>query len=679
MKKKYILLIYLFCMLLFPNLSVKAMKPYEFESRKECEHIELAIANKEGNLEHVECYETYDEARSVMNKTSNDDLVIIEDGMIIDAKFAVIDYDVDFKNASTKYIRIYDSKASKNSINYIRTAGGMGDDALLLDYDYKTKRVKIKVAGIVGWIDKYDNKAKLYEIVPYTWIKSPQYYVVTNDTITHYFPGNVYGEKGTSSYTIDIKPSMLEPGTYYSYDGHYFYTSFRKMITDNKRGNHDRAVNNLEPYYNYYQYLSFRTKTNYTMDNINDYINKRTNNESKLYNTGEYFINTQNSFGVNAVLMLSIGINESGWGKSNIAKTKNNLFGLNAVDATPGESSDYFIDVYECIKTYGYSWLSYWYLQPGDSHFRGANLGNKIEGLNIKYASDPFWAEKAAHYYYEIDSNFDFQDRDTYKLAVLNDNYLNTVYAKKKVNGEIIGNYYQYKVKDSVVVVLDEIKDENGNLWYKIQNDPNLDENLNYIGDSKSNPRVDYNWNGYVYVEAKYFNIIYNGSNEYSVKDDTNQEKNVKEEVKEEPKVEVADLFKNSNYSYKDNIVSKIDIKTDVNKIKDEFTKLGLTSIEITDGDGNKKTNGYIGTGDKITVSTKDKTEVIRVLIYGDINGDGLIDKTDCVAILRQIYGYKKYGNLRTEASDINKDGKVDKVDASQVLRHYYGYANIKQ
>ena len=31
-----------------------------------------------------------------------------------------------------------------------------------------------------------------------------------------------------------------------------------------------------------------------------------------------------------------------------------------------------------------------------------------------------------------------------------------------------------------------------------------------------------------------------------------------------------------------------------------------------------------------------------EVLIYGDVNGDGVIDKLDYLAILRHYYGYKK-------------------------------------
>ena len=49
----------------------------------------------------------------------------------------------------------------------------------------------------------------------------------------------------------------------------------------------------------------------------------------------------KNKYGVNALVMFGIACNETAYGTSNIAKTKNNLFGLNAVDSSPGQSANY--------------------------------------------------------------------------------------------------------------------------------------------------------------------------------------------------------------------------------------------------------------------------------------------------------------------------------------------------
>lgn len=700
--KNKILIVLSFMFFIFPTSKVEAMLPSEILTRQECPSIELAEAKEDGSLVKVECYDTYQAAKDIMNQTENDNLVIIETGIIIDAKYAVVDYDISYPSEDTqyRYIDVYKKSSGTTTNGYLR--GGTPDEAAMLDYDYNTKRVKIKVAGLTGWIDKdyrgYGSNG--YDIVPLIWVTTPQSYTVTDNTLVHNFPGNVYGKGGTS-YTIDKKPIMLEAGTYYSYDGHYFYSNMKSLLDDYKNGNYNQAVNKDTPYYNYYQYLSFRTKTSYSSENINQYISLRTSDkESKMLNTGEYFINTQNNYGINAILMMAIGMNESGRGTSDIAKTKNNLFGLNAVDATPGESANYFLSVENCIDEYGYVWLSYGYIQPGDYRFRGANLGNKSQGLNYKYASDPFWAEKAASYYYDLDSMFSFQDYNSYQLAVLNNDYSNTVYAKKTPGGEnVSSSYYQYKVKESAIVILEELEgtEVNGNkIWYKIQSDPTLDTNQNYIGDSKSNPRIIYDFNTSIaYVPAAYFTKV----NTVTVSDDqsnTNPDNVSGEEVIESapnpnpnpaptptptptptppPAKKVSAIVEEANYKYGNGNIYGIKPGTSVKTIKKNLTNTGGV-ITVTDANGNTKENGNIGTGDKVNI-TSGTTEVLTVLIYGDINGDGNISAVDYVKIKNHIMGSSTLNNVYTKVADVNNDGNISAVDYVNVKNYIMGVDNV--
>jgi len=691
MKKNKSIIVLLFLVFVFP-FKVDALQPYEIETRQECPIIELAEAKEDGSLVKIECYENYQSAKSIMDTTQNDNLVLIEKGMIIDSKYAVIDYDVDLSKSSYGYINVYISKDS-NSTNGYYINGGTPDEAAMIEVDYNTKRVKIKVAGLTGWINKYDGSLKLYDIVPLAWVKTPQSYVVANNKLIHNFPGNVYGTKGISSLTIDRKPNMLNDGTYYSYDGNYFYQDMKTLLNDYKNGNYEQSINKDNPYYNYYQYLSFRSKSSYSTENINQYLSMRiSDSTSKMLNTGDYFIKVQNDYGVNAVLMMAIGMNESGKGTSAIAREKNNLFGLNAIDLTPGQSANYFPSVEDCIYTYGYSWLSYGYLQPGDTRFKGANLGNKSQGLNYKYASDPFWAEKAAAYYYDIDSVFGFQDYNTHQLAVLNNDYNGTVYAKKTPGGEnVASKYYEYKIKNSSILVLAEVEgpEINGNkIWYRIQSDPTLDINQNYIGDSKSNPRVIYDSNiSIAYVPAVYFTkinqaiITDNGNNETpnNPSDGKIEDNNpIPEPTPTPPPAkQISAIVTEANYKYGNGNIYGITPGTSIETLKNNLINTGGT-VTITDINGNQKDTGNIGTGDKVNV-TSGTTETLSVLIYGDTNGDGIIDKLDASSVLRQYYGYDKYESIYEKALDVNQDGTVDKLDASSILRSYYGYDNIKQ
>ena len=115
-----------------------------------------------------------------------------------------------------------------------------------------------------------------------------------------------------------------------------------------------------------------------------------------MWNSAGIFVNYQNTYGVNALLAIGVGANESAWGRSSIAQSKNNLFGLNAVDASPGISADSYTSVDHCIKTFTETYMSKRYLNPNNGVYCGGYLGNKASGMNVKYASDPYWGEKNA-------------------------------------------------------------------------------------------------------------------------------------------------------------------------------------------------------------------------------------------------------------------------------------------
>jgi len=142
---------------------------------------------------------------------------------------------------------------------------------------------------------------------------------------------------------------------------------------------------------------------------------------------------------------------------------------------------------------------------------------------------------------------------------------------------------------------------------------------------------------------------------------------------------EIDYVLNNIGIKYDDKYISGINIDSSVDSFLSNVSKIDkLTSVVIKDAKGNKKQTTF-ATGDKINLKNSLEERNYEVLIYGDINGDGKIDKLDASAILRAYYSYATYDGVYKEAADINKDGKIDKLDVLAVLRDYYGYAKISQ
>ncbi len=309
---------------------------------------------------------------------------------------------------------------------------------------------------------------------------------------------------------------MNQNTKYYSYDGNYFYTDINQLISDAKLDNHNNAINSNNPYYNYYQYLPGRSKTSYTSDDINRYFEQYTPSDSLLRNTGSYFIKAQNEYGTNAALLVGIAMNESDRGTSNLAKTKFNVFGTNAKDGYV-QGAEKFSSIEECIMRVSNYSFSNGYFNPKSWKYNSSSLGNKSLGANVRYASDPFWSEKAISRMYQLDKflggDTGLKDYNRYLLGM----YTNETSVKNTLNKELYSilpqntrtkNTCKGQVGDTTIVLNE--KDSNN---YNIRPDrivPITETNINgdgtYLWDrdgvinktnikiinEKSNPNTDF-------------------------------------------------------------------------------------------------------------------------------------------------------------------------------------------
>ena len=110
-----------------------------------------------------------------------------------------------------------------------------------------------------------------------------------------------------------------------------------------------------------------------------------------LAGLGNSFMQAEQSFHVSARYFVAHAILESGWGTSAIAQDKHNLFGFNADDANPYQDASTFPSFDACIQ-YVAQFIAQNYLSPTGRFYHGPTL----RGMNVDYATDPYWASKIA-------------------------------------------------------------------------------------------------------------------------------------------------------------------------------------------------------------------------------------------------------------------------------------------
>lgn len=374
------------------------------------------------------------------------------------------------------------------------TYGPYGADAAYLGtFDGK---VRFMLAGVVGEVAEAD-----VEIVNVSDVYVVSCYEAVDGRLIHHIAQNMKTPGYATNLDNGPAPSYIESGvTYYSYDGHYFYKDYSVMLQDYQNEVRKNSVNPNAPYYNYYQYLPLRSQSSYSADELNAIINSRVSSSSKMLNTGAAFVDNQNTYGVNALLAAGIAANESGWGASSICQNKNNLFGLNATDIMPGENADTYESPEDCIRQFAQYWMSKGYLYPNDWRYYGGFLGNKASGINVKYASDPYWGEKAANVAWSIDKSSGNKDAGKYVLGIKD--FLSTEHSDLNIRKEAStdsSSVVLYKTGGQAshsFIILGESGD-----FYKVQSDGVLNSGRTALDNSTG----EYNFSSmYAYASKLY-------------------------------------------------------------------------------------------------------------------------------------------------------------------------------
>ena len=441
------------------------------------------------------------------------------------------------------------SRASLNT-NYVDavtgesgyTNGYYAADAAFLGYE--NGKVKFMLSGVVGLVN-----ASEVEVLDATEDWYVSFYRCEQGVLKHYIKNSMYGNSYSSAITVGEMQSYMKNNVYYySYDGHYFYTDYIDMLDDYLNDTRANAINADEPYYNYYQFVSNRSKTGFTADDINNYVkyylgSSYTSAKTKMYQMGQYYIQYQNQYGANALAVFGVSANESDFGTSNIAKTKNNLFGHNAVDSDPDMANGYS-SPQNSIKDHAKYYVNLWYSTPKYSTYHGSFLGDKASGM-LSYASDPYWGEKAAHWAWSLDIYTKGKSDVGSETLVFKSQGAVNVRKEPSTTSTVL--YTTPANENMSFVLLGEVKGttvSGSNVWYKIQLDTPLTSNRSSI---------DYSGTGYSFENSYgYIHSSLLSKNGYitdsGTDDDSSQITYKKGDVNNNGKIDAADYLMIMDY-----------------------------------------------------------------------------------------------------------------------------------
>ncbi|MDO4701590.1 MAG: glucosaminidase domain-containing protein [Erysipelotrichaceae bacterium] len=454
----------------------------EYQDIKVAETFDV-VSFEHNTIIEVGSYRNYQQAfnRYQLEINNYENISIIHQGKVLKMEYGIVafegasdcSYNVEFKN-------VYDS-----SNGYVNAC--YGKDAAYLDSDAST--VTFMIAGTIG-----KGKHEDVTLIPYEWIPNTiSNYIIKDNFLYHQIKTNLNNEHYGSTIQLDFGYEGMQEGVlYYSYDNHYFYDDFFKMIDDYRLNTNQQSINKDNPYFNYYQYLPHRSISNYQQDEVADFFYKTLHIDGKLdhyldldrnsvndiMNRSQYyqelaaFFKYQYQFGTNALMMLSLSMNETGSGRSSLSYTRNNLFGHAAYDSDVEKNASRYLSIAKSIYAHSKFYINASYANPNKFQYRGSFFGDKASGMNVMYASDPYWGEKAAMYYFKLDQRLGLKDYQSNALAITKSKNPIKVYEYASIDSNVMYRSATHIQGFNVIGIENE--------FYKVYLDPSIHQDYSY-------------------------------------------------------------------------------------------------------------------------------------------------------------------------------------------------------
>ena len=164
----------------------------------------------------------------------------------------------------------------------------------------------------------------------------------------------------------------------------------------------------------------------------------------------------------------------------------------------------------------------------------------------------------------------------------------------------------------------------------------------------------------------------------------TSQDSNIQKsvDVKVIQKISEDELKFDESLKIQGNIISGFNYKNmNVNSIKSLISTKYDIQIENYKGEI-LEGNQLVGTNSKIKIIDETQNTILeyKIILYGDINGDGKINSVDLLVLQRHILEIEKIDEIFQKAGNINKNGKKPtSVDLLLIQRHILELQIIEQ
>ena len=343
------------------------------------------------------------------------------------------------------YLKSGGAYASREWIGayYLKSGGYMAKNEWIFDPNYNAWYYLKEDGSYVTGSFNIKNKEYFFQDNG-KWIQSPKYFKVkpitayiyseSGDILSYVNQGSIVtydGSKskgsrlavsisGLSGYMNQSDLVLVDEGSefipHYTTDGRFLYHEL-SPYTSIRVAPHTSAMKIGKKYYsndgehfdgftikNRFLFKNLTEPTNYSADELNRVYSMMNIRNSRLAGKGAIFKEAEKRYGVNALYLMAHSALESAWGRSQIANDKNNFFGIAAYDTSPYDSAKKFDDVDKGILGAA-KWIRENYIDRGRDH-----LGNKATGMNVRYASDPYWGEKIASIMMNINSRLGGKD-----------------------------------------------------------------------------------------------------------------------------------------------------------------------------------------------------------------------------------------------------------------------------